>query len=112
MDVLVHPAEHVWSIQFSNGWQYTSSRDAAEDAKRQGLTVVGYVPTFIHRGAVGAARLAREQVATVLAITDDGRAGVLREALRLLDAAIGGQSETPPAFDENHAQEAPDGARR
>lgn len=42
----------LYAIRFSNGWQYTPSADAAEDAQRQGLEVVEFVPASHLRGAV------------------------------------------------------------
>jgi hypothetical protein len=41
-------------------------------------------------GAVGAARLAREQVVALLVLSEGAQADVLREAVRLLDHVIGG----------------------
>jgi hypothetical protein len=39
----IERAPKLWAIQFSTGWQYTPSEEAAKDADRQGLPVVEYI---------------------------------------------------------------------
>lgn len=53
---------------------------------------VGRAGSAPPEGAVGAARLARDQVAALLVLSEGAQADVLREVMRLIDCAIGERS--------------------
>jgi phage terminase Nu1 subunit (DNA packaging protein) len=77
----VERALKLWAIQFSNGWQYTPSEDAARDAERQGLPVVEYVTASSARESLAALEWVADRYAKTLA----GRS--VRDADEALDHA-------------------------
>jgi hypothetical protein len=80
-------------VDYGNpGIEPGGERRCARPRCRKTLVRVEYVPRSELAGAVGAARLAREQVATLLVLSEGAQADVLRDVVRLLDRAIGAQS--------------------